>query len=126
MVSDRQRGTQRELRAKEELEAMGFLVERARGQIVWIGRGRPITKAVDLFGAFDLIAVNPDEVHAIQVTGDDAGGASRRRKKIDEVAPRLPGTWSLELWRWCGRAGWWKESLLPKGWTTFERKGHPE
>ena len=68
MVSDRQRGSQRELRAKKELEAMGFLVERARGQIVWIGPGRPITKAMDLFGCFDLIAVSPEKVHAIQVT----------------------------------------------------------
>ena len=126
MVSDRQRGNQRELRAKKELEAMGFLVERARGQIVWIGPGRPITKAVDLFHAFDLIAVNPEKVRAIQGTGDDAGGASRRRAKIDEIASRLPGTWSLELWRWCGRDGWWKQVLRPEGWATLERKGKPE
>jgi len=106
-MTTRSKGNALERKAQLQLEAQGYLVERARPQIVWIGPGRPITKRVDLFGCFDLLALKavPLELRVIQVCADVGGHAAERRRKIEQFAQQSGAdrtearTLTLELWR---------------------------
>jgi len=118
MTSTRARGNELERKAQAQLEAEGYLVERARPQIVWVGPGKAINKRVDLFGCFDLLAIMPAEMRLIQVCADVGGHAAERRAKIEAFAatfdPLGRRTMSLELWRHRGgRAK--KGDRLPRG-----------
>ena len=119
MTSTRARGNELERKAQAQLEAEGYLVERARPQIVWLGPGRAINKRVDLFGCFDLLAIMPAGIRLIQVCADVGGHAAERRTKIEAFAAEFDGLnarvfYSLELWRHRGgRAK--KGDRLPRG-----------
>ena len=118
MTSTRARGNELERKAQAQLEAEGYLVERARPQIVWVGPGKAINKRVDLFGCFDLLAIMPAEMRLIQVCADVGGHAAERRAKIEAFAatfdPLDCRMMSLELWR--HRGGRTKKSdRIPRG-----------
>lgn len=129
------RGSPLELQAKKDLEAQGYLVERAQGKVLWIpdkkrpGRRMPITKRVDFFGAFDLLGVRAGSMSiAVQVTTDHRGNASVRRAKVQAIAGSFFPAWSLQVWRWEKRKGWWKEEICSRDiatgiwdWKTIER-----
>ena len=118
-MTPRSKGNALERKAQMLLEADGYMVERARPQIVWIGPGRPINKRVDLFGCFDLLAITPTRARLIQVCADTGGHAEERRRKIEAFAAEFDGLdarsfYSLELWRHRGgRAK--KSDRLPRG-----------
>jgi len=120
MPSAREKGNELERKAKAELEAQHYRVERALAKIVWIpgpgGKRRPISQAHDFFGAFDLIAVKRGQQRWVQVCMD-AGNDNVivRRRKIEALALDF---WqqgvSLELWRYrAGRPQ--KGDRLPRG-----------
>ena len=138
MTSTRALGNKIERLAESEMEAHGWLVERARGVILWIGPGRPITKKVDFFGAFDFVCIcaagarayhTAPGMHFIQVTaGPTAANVSIRRKKIEAIYPRLPLGSSAEMWYYrTGRKlksdrtprGWQRERLMGGDWVRF-------
>lgn len=122
MTSARAKGNALELKAKKELEAAGYNVERANPVLMWIGPGKVISRRHDFWGAFDLIAASPREVRLIQVCADAPGSAADRRKKIEAVAPLFPQICSFELWRWRGgrvRKG----DRLPRGWIKEKFEG---
>lgn len=136
MVSDRDRGAIYERRAKEELEAAGYKVDRARGQIIWIPTPKwhpmygkvarvPITRDVDWLDAFDLEAVCPTEILYIQVTTGGYSAASRRRDKVAEAAKSFPVSPLIkhQVWRWQTRKGWWVEQYDPVAgeWRTLKK-----
>ncbi len=107
-MSNASKGTAIERRAKEALEADGFLVHRTiRSPILnWKG-GQPRvvgSHANDIFGAFDLIAVDTGSIRFIQVTTGD-GHMGHRQRKVEEIAEQFPaGQCSLEVWGWVGGA----------------------
>ena len=124
-MSSRGVGNAAENRAEKELEANGYLVERARPDLRWIGPGRCRSMAHDIFGAFDLFAVkanaadsSEDRIRLIQVTA--GSGVNERRMKVAAMHPKMPYEISLEVWRWRGgrakktdriKRGWIKEYL---------------
>lgn len=133
VTSSRKRGNELERRAQKELEADGFLTDRARPDLRWIGPGRCISKKTDLLGAFDVLAVDQTHIRFIQVCEDSGGHAAERRKKVEAIAGRFPGHVALELWRWRSEGrkkdgghgrGWIKEWLSPAGWREFEFSGN--
>jgi len=72
---------------KKLLEAQGALVEAAPQQVVWIGRNKPIAKANDYFGLWDLVVVHPEgRRYFVQVT-TEAHLSDRRKKIIDAKFP---------------------------------------
>lgn len=112
-MNTRAKGNRRERLAQDELEAAGYLVERARQVAVWTPAGMRSQHA-DILGAFDLAAFKPGErIRLVQVCED--GGAAERRRKIGALAPRLPlDHVALELWRF--RGGQTKKGdRLPRG-----------
>jgi len=100
-----QKGTEIERKAKDALEASGYLVHRTvRTPIVrWVNGQAKVMGSHnnDVFGVFDLLATSPAELRCIQVTVED--GVSTRKKKIRAVADRFPGfPVSVEVWGWVG------------------------
>ena len=85
-------------RAIEALEAAGWVVD----VVERINRVRGMTWRNDLFGAFDLLAVNDaGDIKAVQVTS--RSNVSARVNKIAElpVIGRLrKAGWALEVWGW--------------------------
>jgi hypothetical protein len=85
-------------RAIRQLEAEGYAVD----VVEQINRWGPITKRKDLFGGFDLLAVNDaGDVKAIQVTSRT--NVAARVAKITELpilASLRRAGWSLEVWGW--------------------------
>lgn len=84
--------------ATEALVAEGYEVD----VVERINRIRGMTWRNDLFGAFDLLAVNAQgEIKAIQVTS--RGNVSARVRKLADLPVlgwlRKAG-WSLEVWGW--------------------------
>ena len=64
-----------ELRAKKDLEASGYLVERAVSKAIFTPKGF-VAMSFDFFNCFDLIAVKENEIRFIQVSSsDEAKGA---------------------------------------------------
>jgi hypothetical protein len=124
-VSSRRKGNELENRARRELEEAGWLVERCRPDLRWIGPGRCLSVSVDFFGAFDLWAVGTDGHRLIQICADSGNSPAVRRRKIEAVAPAFPPADSIELWRWrAGRAragdrlarGWIRERFRAGQW----------
>lgn len=132
-MNNRDRGRRYELKAKHELEDADYLVEINQGKVMWIpdkkrpGRRIPITKRVDFFGAFDLVASNADHIRLIQIAAEgdtDGGDMAEKRRKIEALHGRFPGNVSLELWRWQMRRASTSSTRVPNGWTkTGLRRG---
>lgn len=62
------------------LQEQGYLVHRAVRKAVWIGKGRVISKPVDIFGLFDLVAKHPkfpDYTFYFQISTEWKSGADR-------------------------------------------------
>jgi hypothetical protein len=94
-----------QVRATHLLRAEGFAVE----TVEQIKRVPGKTWRVDLFGAFDLLAVNAEgQVRAVQVTS--RGNVSSRVKKLAD----------LPVLGWLRKAGW---SLLVMGYGKTKTKG---
>lgn len=131
-MNNRDRGRRYELKAKAELEAAGYLVEINQGKVLWIpdkkrpGRRIPITKRVDFFGAFDLIATNADHMRLIQVAAEsdtDGGDMAAKRRKIEAIEDWFPSDDRLELWRWQMRRASTPRNRIPHGWTKTRLSG---
>lgn len=125
-ITSTQLGARYELKAVHELEADDYQVERARGKVLWIpdkrrpGRRIPITKRVDFFGAFDLIAASADDLRFIQihaVSTREASKAAEKKQRIEAAARFLPIEVSLELWQWQLRRPASEGNRVPNGWT---------
>lgn len=62
---------------------------------------------IDLFGIFDVMVANENEIRFIQVK---SGYCSNKiRKKIREI--KLPRCCKKEIWCWFNRKGWRKEII---------------
>jgi len=118
-VNLKAKGDRAEVRAKKELEAEGFLVERAHGIPVWVGPGRCISKHHDFFGVFDLWAIRRDCVRLVQITTSDKNLKAKRDKidDLEEYLPRMTNC-TYEVWWYMGRDGWrvWKRYGGPAKW----------
>lgn len=104
-----------EKRAKEELEAQGYIVDRAWLEASYLAGGRAIPKRRDFFGSFDLIAVRDGEVRWVQVTStaeakgkDPAGKLGSHRRNIDS---RFPVDLPVEIWFYRKRGGRWERDI---------------
>lgn len=83
------------------LRARGWTVHVAEAARYIDQRGRPRTQKEDLFGLFDVLAIGANKgTWAVQCT--TAGGASRRRKRIDDAGPIFPPGWRVSVVT-CGR-----------------------
>ena len=96
-----------ELRAKKELEASGYLVERAVSKGIFTPKGF-VARSFDFFNCFDLIAVKENEIRFIQVSSsDEAKGDNRtlraHKKKINDNWP-IDGP---EIWHYYKAKGRW-------------------
>ena len=96
-----------ELRAKKELEASGYLVERAVSKAIFTPKGF-VARSFDFFNCFDLIAVKENEIRFIQVSSsDEANGDNRtlraHKKKINDNWP-IDGP---EIWHYYKVKGRW-------------------
>jgi hypothetical protein len=85
-------------RATKQLREEGYEVD----VVERISRVRGMTWRNDLFGAFDLLAVNAaGDVRAVQVTS--RSNVSARCKKLADLpvlAWLRKASWSLEVWGW--------------------------
>ena len=104
-----------EKRAKQELEADGYIVERAWLEASYLAGGRAIPKRRDFFGSFDLIAARDGEVRLVQVTSteeakgkDPAGKLGSHRRNIDK---RFPVDLPVEIWFYRKRNGRWDRDI---------------
>ena len=119
-MSARGVGNAAENKAVKDLESEGYLVERARPDLRWIGPGRCRSMAHDFFETFDLLAIYNDatnsakaRIRLIQITASNA--VNERRKKVAAIESRMPSVIELEVWRWRkGRA--LKSDRKPRGW----------
>ena len=96
-----------ELRAKKDLEASGYLVERAVSKAIFTPKGF-VARSFDFFNCFDLIAVKENEIRFIQVpSSDEAKGDNRtlraHKKKINDNWP-IDGP---EIWHYYKIKGRW-------------------
>lgn len=71
-------------------EKAGYMVARPGKQVLYIpdghGSRRPVVSDMDLFGAFDLIAIKETvPVTFIQVCSKDPGDVAERRRKIEGI-----------------------------------------
>lgn len=95
-------------KAKELLEAEGYLVEVCRPKLMFIGPGKVISREEDFFGKWDILAVpkNPplgQKLRFIQVSVKEA-----RSAKLKQVAGFPPSPhYTQEIWLYekDGRSG---------------------
>ena len=76
----KRKGARGELRAKRRLEAAGYTVVKAGGSL----------------GCFDLIALGPQDIKAVQVK---CNGYASRAERAAMLAATLPPNASREIWR---------------------------
>ncbi len=107
------KGAAIERRARDVLEADGYLVAKSQRSPVVRWLPNPVTQkmeqrivgsgANDFFGSFDLIAVHPQKgCRFIQVTDSHNMGA--RMSKVELVVRKFPLTVFCEVWGWVGGA----------------------
>jgi hypothetical protein len=105
-MSSTSKGTAHEVRAKEILEAEGYLVHKTvHSSLFKTQYGWRRTAANDLLGCFDLLAIHPHRPpQLIQVTEDtkSSGSSGNRKVKIDELVPFAPAMIGVQLWAWHG------------------------
>jgi hypothetical protein len=107
------RGNELEKRALRYLEGRGYVVERAQRTYFPIGPGILRSRRNDIFGAFDLLALHPEEAaRLVQVS--TASNRAKKRAKVDQFLaahPRLGRSPHVgyEVWVW----GRWKGGRDP-------------
>lgn len=119
-MSNNRKGSKIEAAAKRLLEQRGYLVHRTVRTPTFVA-GRFLSHNNDVFGAFDLVAVHPDEpVLFVQVTVADQ--MSARRKKVEQVADDFPVALHclVEVWGWVGGAK--RAAKRPTSKHPFERR----
>ena len=106
-----------ELRAKKELEASGYLVERAVSKAIFTPKGF-VARSFDFFNCFDLIAVRGSETRFIQITSSDVNNKNpddilrKHKRKIDQLWPEtLPDP---EIFYYKKENGRWVLNLIPR------------
>lgn len=106
-MSTASKGASLEREAMTILESLGWTVYRA-GKVVMRLRPEPgkpprmLTKQHDILGAFDLIAVKPDQpILFVQVSVKAAGWD--KRAQVKPILPKLPQEHcDAEIWLWVG------------------------
>lgn len=84
------RGNDLERRLVRYKTSEGFVVERARRSYIPVAPGKFISRRNDLFGAFDLLCLHPEQAtEGIQVSVVDR--RADKRKKVDEFFAAHPG-----------------------------------
>ena len=121
-MNTRAKGKKLEKLAKEILEAGGWTVEQANPKLQFIGPGKVISKAHDLFGKWDFVCVSDQEVQPlwVQVSVWDMMSV-----KIKQVAgfPKTAGFREIWLWYSEGKHGHFR---ILKGNDDYEWKGDCE
>lgn len=95
-------GARFQKKVEDYYKARGYAVQRA-GKVVKrfpkAGKWVTITAQEDMFGAFDLMAVHPQNgIHMIQATMGGPSAISSRRNKVDGISELFPSSVFLELW----------------------------
>ena len=90
---------------EKALDPMGFITEEARPKLKFFGHGQCRTVAEDLFGAFDILAINKSEkpyTWLIQATVGTAesDAVGQRKRKIIALAPDLAPNVAHKIQRW--------------------------
>ena len=96
-----QKGNRRELEARKQLEAQGYLVER---------KNRSKYASPDLFGVFDLLAIKGGEVLLIQVKSNRSD-FYKSRKQISDWIKQTGITVQCQLWLKENNKQWRKEII---------------
>ena len=143
-MSTRSKGRALEHRVAGILEACGWATEIARPELRYIGPGRVISKAHDLFGVFDLVAKRRfDPSLWVQVTSGGGGNASKRRAAAEEFSRKFIdignlGQDRIQVWEWkntksygyhfelqelCSRHDHYNDPERPPGWCSWELLG---
>ena len=91
--------------SEQALEPFGFITEGARPKLMFLGPGRVITREEDLFGAFDILAINKSEppyTWLIQATVGtvDSDAVGQRKRKIIALAPDLAPNVAHKIHLW--------------------------
>lgn len=114
LVNRRAKGARAELKAQRALEAEGYLVARAPPAAIYCHN--------DLFGCFDLVAINFTRIRMIQVT--TGSGVAAKKRLIDSRRSQLPFISGVqyEVWRLVPRKGWrfWVKGGGPDNWMEVE------
>lgn len=102
-MNHRDKGQRHEKAVANWLEDEGWKVERNFKKVAYI-QGRLITIGMDLFGAFDIVAIRPvkwrhPEVKFVQVTSGD--NTANRKRKCFKVWPES------EVWEHIERGKYW-------------------
>jgi len=93
-MATKDKGNVAEGKVRRIFEAMNYLVASHGKKVNWIpdGKGgrRPVVADVDLFGAYDLVAISFYKPTTwIQVCSNNAADISERKKKIEKVAKSM-------------------------------------
>lgn len=93
-MSKRSKGRAYEIKAKEEMEASGW--------VCWIPPQASFnTSSPDIFELFDLVCKKGNQITFIQVkSGNASGGMKKVREKITAFLPSKRMQVISELWEW--------------------------
>lgn len=81
-MSARSKGNAYEREVQVSLEKLGYLVHRAYASFVRLPSGKAFVRSHDIFGTFDLVALDPiGSLRFLQITTES--GATERRKKLE-------------------------------------------
>lgn len=96
-MSKREAGNRWEIRIKEYLESLGFVVDKCRAKVMMIrdktGKMRMISGPNDFFGCADLIAIHPNRYFTLFIQATLDSGMGRKKQKLMTIP------WNLSVQR---------------------------
>ena len=95
----RAKGKRLEKLAKEILEANGYLVEQANPKLQFIGPGKVISKAHDLYGLWDFMAVRKSGYGGVNFYQVGVWEHHATKKKLAQTFP-WSDKYQCYLWLW--------------------------
>lgn len=123
-MSNKSVGAAFEKKVQALMEDMGFAIERANPKLMYVGPGKMISKAHDLYGCIDLLGIHySKKVYFVQCT---TGDAAVRRHKIDShtewnfehsrviLIKRMPNKRDWKMYELHDYEKKWTESIFSK------------
>lgn len=121
-MSTRESGRRFEKKIQTYLESLGFVVDRARASVRFIGPGKFISSQNDFWGYGDHIAVHPKAEDTLVIQATTGTGVGQKQKKAEAIPWNLNAQ-RVQIWMpaqfrsgirvlWLRRWTEWEEHLF--------------
>lgn len=118
-MSSRAAGNRFELRIKGYLESLGWVVDKARATLKFVGPGKCYSSPCDFWGFGDLIGIHPQKPYTLVVQAHKGTNVGERKAKAEAV-PWNPIAQRVQVWTpvdglrsgirvWSLQGGHWRE-----------------